>query len=654
MTFISFAVPIFSINLFILGINFTFLKLAGPVSRERVRTCAAKKRYLCRSGSFLLSSPPTVQLPKRPLALNFALASPDPALLLRSRPRPPSAVRRPPSAVRIHRASQRKGGEMSDLCQFPGLELQAPAPAPAPAPGSGSGSGSGAPAPAPALALASASTLAAALFRAPSASSSVPVRKGNLSQFPQPELSPAEPALALALALAPPSSQAPMEAQAFDPSLRVPVRMENLSQFPQPELPLAEPTQAPAQASAPASAPVLSSSQTPKQAQAFDPSLCVPIRMENLTQFPQPELPLLESFSSHFCLHLRLPSKLRHLTLLYLFLSERTIIAPMQAQAFDPSLLAPARINDLGEFSQPELPLAIPAEAVAPPSTRASEQAQVSCPPSCVPEQVMYKNRLQEYTQKIMVHFPIYKTINEGSQHAPRYRSTVFEAEQNVAQIALDLLSQKMKDEGCPLIHEDAIFCKSILNEYAPQGTVPVFVSYLVFNGVTYTGDVGKSKKEAEQLAARAAIQSLYDDSQSKIVLLKTIKSKWKLYATHRETKYSGPLGENVTENVGGNSEISNTNHGEASRPANNVLGRAIPQACSEVPTPHHLFQIPRAVAEASSTVENSLISFVPSRTEQQPIAAANSSKKRRKNKKKANKKPRVDPEQVTQCCDAF
>lgn len=69
-----------------------------------------------------------------------------------------------------------------------------------------------------------------------------------------------------------------------------------------------------------------------------------------------------------------------------------------------------------------------------------------------------------------MVHFPIYKTINEGSQHAPRYRSTVFvdgksftspntfpqkkEAEQNVAQIALDLLSQKMKDEGCPLIHE--------------------------------------------------------------------------------------------------------------------------------------------------------------------------------------------------------
>jgi len=43
-----------------------------------------------------------------------------------------------------------------------------------------------------------------------------------------------------------------------------------------------------------------------------------------------------------------------------------------------------------------------------------------------------------------------------------------------------------------------------------PQGAVPVFVSSLAFNGVTYTGDVGKSKKEAEQLAARAAIQSLY------------------------------------------------------------------------------------------------------------------------------------------------
>ncbi|KAF8010236.1 hypothetical protein BT93_J1004 [Corymbia citriodora subsp. variegata] len=274
-----------------------------------------------------------------------------------------------------------------------------------------------------------------------------------------------------------------------------------------------------------------------------------------------------------------------------------------------------------------------------------------------VPEHVMYKNWLQEYTQKIKVHFPIYNTINEGSQHAPRYRSTVFvdgksftspntfpqkkEAKQNVAQIALDLLSQKMEDEGCPLIHEDANFCKSILNEYAakmnlempnyttirPQGAAPVFVSSLLFNGVTYIGGVGKSKKEAEQLAARAAIQSLYDDSNSKIVLLKTITSSRSFLLN----TYSCPVGVNVK----GSSEISTTKYREglASGPANYIFGSGIPKACSEVPTPQHLFQIPRAVALASSAVGSPLISFVPSSTEQQPIASTNSGKKRRKNK---------------------
>ncbi|XP_048140464.1 protein PRRC2C-like isoform X5 [Rhodamnia argentea] len=472
---------------------------------------------------------------------------------------------------------------MSDLCQFPGLELPRSAPAPAPAP---------APAKAPAPAAGAISTLASALFRVPSASSPVPVKKDNLSQFPQ-------SGLPLAQALAPTSSRAPMQAQGSDPSLPVPVKKDNLSQFPQLELPHAEPAQ----------------DMAPPSSQS-----------------------------------------------------------PMQAPVFKPSPLVPARMEDLSEFSQPELPLAIPAQALVPTSTQDSEETQVSCAPPGVPEHMMYKNRLQEYTQKLMVHFPIYNTINEGSQHAPKYRSTVFvdgksftspdtfpqkkEAEQNVAQIALDLLSQKMKDEGCPLIHEDAIFCKSILNEYAakmnlempnyttiqPQGAVPVFASSLVFNGVTYTGGVGKSKKEAEQLAARTAIQSLYGcnaaDSESKMVLLRTIKSKCKLYAAYREPKYSCPVG----ANVGGNSEISNTEHKEAlaSGPADYILGRAIPEACSEVPKAHHLFQIPRPVATA---VGNPLISFVPSSTEQQPIAATSSGKKRRKNKKKANKKPRVDPQ---------
>lgn len=67
------------------------------------------------------------------------------------------------------------------------------------------------------------------------------------------------------------------------------------------------------------------------------------------------------------------------------------------------------------------------------------------------------------------------------------------------------------------------MFCKSILNEYAvkaalekpvysttqPEGTLPVFISSLTFGGVAYTGEAGKNKKEAEQLAARAVIRSL-------------------------------------------------------------------------------------------------------------------------------------------------
>lgn len=73
------------------------------------------------------------------------------------------------------------------------------------------------------------------------------------------------------------------------------------------------------------------------------------------------------------------------------------------------------------------------------------------------------------------------------------------------------------------LLLQDTMFCKSILNEFATkmnlemptyntikaEGLLPVFMSSLVFNGVSYTGGNGKNKKEAEQLAARAVILSL-------------------------------------------------------------------------------------------------------------------------------------------------
>ena len=83
---------------------------------------------------------------------------------------------------------------------------------------------------------------------------------------------------------------------------------------------------------------------------------------------------------------------------------------------------------------------------------------------------LMYKNRPQEYPQKSSLQLPVYSTINEGVQHAPRFRATVLvdgmyytsqgnyptrkSAEQEAAKIALENIQQKMRDDGCPIIRE--------------------------------------------------------------------------------------------------------------------------------------------------------------------------------------------------------
>lgn len=87
-----------------------------------------------------------------------------------------------------------------------------------------------------------------------------------------------------------------------------------------------------------------------------------------------------------------------------------------------------------------------------------------------VPEHFMHKNRLQEYTQRSALPLPLYQTINEGTQHAPKFRASVLvdgttywscqmfsnrkAAEQDVARVALEGISRKIKDEGCPIIRE--------------------------------------------------------------------------------------------------------------------------------------------------------------------------------------------------------
>lgn len=67
------------------------------------------------------------------------------------------------------------------------------------------------------------------------------------------------------------------------------------------------------------------------------------------------------------------------------------------------------------------------------------------------------------------------------------------------------------------------MFCKSILNEFAVkmnmektkyntikhERELPGFISSLYFNGVSYSGEPRRNKKEAEQFAARTTILSL-------------------------------------------------------------------------------------------------------------------------------------------------
>ncbi|KAI8020360.1 Double-stranded RNA-binding protein 4 [Camellia lanceoleosa] len=182
-----------------------------------------------------------------------------------------------------------------------------------------------------------------------------------------------------------------------------------------------------------------------------------------------------------------------------------------------------------------------------------------------LPEHLMYKNRLQEYTQRSAIDLPVYNTIKVEGQNPPRFRSTVLvngayytspctfsnrkAAEQDVAKIALDGTAQRIKDEVCCLIPKDTVFCKSILNEYAVKpGVASSFVSSLIFNGVMYTGEAGRNKKEAEQLTHGllsylfwVSLLNLYlqvhYNSDPGTVIFEIIKSKFRLYAALHKVK---------------------------------------------------------------------------------------------------------------------
>ncbi|KAL5570791.1 hypothetical protein UlMin_020388, partial [Ulmus minor] len=318
----------------------------------------------------------------------------------------------------------------------------------------------------------------------------------------------------------------------------------------------------------------------------------------------------------------------------------------------------------------------------------------------------MHKNSLQQYTQRSGIPLPIYQTVNEGLVHAPRYRSTVFvdgakytssntypqrkAAEQDVAELALKCILKKMTDEGHPLILEnhiksfiqpdhlknakeliekDTVFCKQILNEFTtkmkmdmptyktvqPEGLIPVFVSSLVFNGASYTGGAGRSKKEAEQLAARTVILSLLGDYGPGKVLYEIIKSKIKLYAAIH--KVNSPLGTTVPSTL-------NTGHSSENEPGkdvqvetmavtaptaviNNTATGIVPDSNGRNVPPRHEFKAPSQETSSNTVIlpaqasqaTNLPIEFVHP-VFGQDIGSSSSRKRRKnKNKNKADKK---------------
>ncbi|KAK8498444.1 hypothetical protein V6N13_100046 [Hibiscus sabdariffa] len=259
--------------------------------------------------------------------------------------------------------------------------------------------------------------------------------------------------------------------------------------------------------------------------------------------------------------------------------------------------------------------------------------------PSSSSRPFMHKNRLQEFTQRSSMPLPIYQTINEGLGHAPKFRSTVLvdgvtyisestfpnvkAAEQDVAKHALECILKKIKDEGCPLVHVDTIFCKSILNEFVVkiklelptyttvqlEGLPPIFVSTLAFNGETYKGEIGRSKKEAEQLAARAVIQSLLVDDRYGTIVSEIIRSKAKLHNAW-------------------NKNVETT-----------TITNCVPTSASLHPSsgakhPRREFKTPPS-GQGTHCIDL-LIAFVPAVVGEALDAGENSSRKRQKKKKRA------------------
>ncbi|XP_022719247.1 double-stranded RNA-binding protein 2-like [Durio zibethinus] len=158
----------------------------------------------------------------------------------------------------------------------------------------------------------------------------------------------------------------------------------------------------------------------------------------------------------------------------------------------------------------------------------------------------MYKNQLQELAQRSCFNLPSYSCIREGPDHAPRFKATVnfngetFEsptfcftlrqAEHAAAEIALNTLANRgpSKALAARVLDETGVY-KNLLQETAHRaglnlpvyttvrsgpGHVPSFSCRVDLGGMSFTGELARSKKQAQKNAAMAAWSTLRKLSQ--------------------------------------------------------------------------------------------------------------------------------------------
>ncbi|XP_024012191.1 uncharacterized protein LOC18017588 isoform X3 [Eutrema salsugineum] len=257
-----------------------------------------------------------------------------------------------------------------------------------------------------------------------------------------------------------------------------------------------------------------------------------------------------------------------------------------------------------------------------------------------VVEKLMHKNDLNTYCQRLSIPLPVYQTAF-GEQDAAKLALQHLLNEDEVSATNLRGILRKF-------VCQDKTRCKMILNEFLAKikmectyETVqaekdPVFVSYLALNGTCYRGEGGKNKKDAEQLAALAAILSLLNDPTYATPISEVIKSKFNACAVLNELK-----------DVSDTRDCSVTDKGVAGHPTGAVtMSRCsdvnLPRTSPIFSKPQHEIKLPEAAQGASEQIAVPL-QFVPPPAHNPANNLVSSKKRRRKNKKNGNKRLRAD-----------